>query len=218
MTTAVRDRLPHGGAAIHIGSIAADKGAGSYGAAKAGLASWNIALAAELGPRGITTNVVSPGYVAHTELLRDQRRDALIAATSTGRAATPDDIAGTVCFLASDAARQITGQVIAGQRRRAPDAVALRAPVVGAVKRAATVSQTRMAVERSVSSTAPGAPPRGDRHRIAGTREASSRITQGHAMASDTSSGPPLEDRTVITSAAIAVEEARRWDTKGRWR
>jgi 3-oxoacyl-[acyl-carrier protein] reductase len=38
---------------------------------------------------------------------------ALIAATSTGRAGTPDDIAGTVRFLASDAARQITGQVIA---------------------------------------------------------------------------------------------------------
>ena len=52
MTAAVTDRLAEGGAVISIGSIAADKGAGAYGAAKAGLASWNIELAAELGPRG----------------------------------------------------------------------------------------------------------------------------------------------------------------------
>jgi 3-oxoacyl-[acyl-carrier protein] reductase len=102
---------------ISIGSIAADKGAGAYGAAKAGLASWNIELAAELGPRGVTANVIAPGYVADTEFFRDQltaqRRDALIAATNTGRASTPGDVAGAIAFLASPAARQITGQVLA---------------------------------------------------------------------------------------------------------
>ncbi|GLU47673.1 SDR family NAD(P)-dependent oxidoreductase [Nocardiopsis ansamitocini] len=117
MTTAVSDRLTGGGTVISIGSIAADKAAGSYGAAKAGLAAWNISLAAELGPRGITANVVSPGYIAGTEFFRDrltdQHRDALIFAASTGRAGTPEDVAGTVHFLASDTARQITGQVIA---------------------------------------------------------------------------------------------------------
>ncbi|MGA9310820.1 MAG: SDR family oxidoreductase, partial [Pseudonocardiaceae bacterium] len=105
------------GAVISISSIAADKGAGAYGAAKAGLASWNIDLARELGPRGVTANVLSPGYIAETEFFRDQltdqRRDALIAATFTGRAGTPDDVAGAVAFLASSAARQITGQVLA---------------------------------------------------------------------------------------------------------
>lgn len=117
MTTAVQDRLTTGGTVINIGSIAADKGAGAYGAAKAGLASWNVGLAAELGPRGATANVVAPGYIAGTEFFRDaltdQRREALIAATSTGRPGTPDDIAEAVHFLASPAARQITGQVIA---------------------------------------------------------------------------------------------------------
>lgn len=68
----------------------------------------------------MTANVVSPGYIADTEFFRDQltdqRRDALIAGTHTGRPGTPgtpDDVAGAVAFLASFAARQITGQVLA---------------------------------------------------------------------------------------------------------
>ncbi|HEX4222195.1 MAG TPA: SDR family oxidoreductase [Pseudonocardiaceae bacterium] len=115
-THALADRLNAGGAVVHIGSIAADKGAGAYGAAKAGLASWNVGLAAELGPRGITANVVSAGYIEETEFFRDRlteaRRTRLVADTDTGRPGTVDDITGTVHFLASSAARQITGQVL----------------------------------------------------------------------------------------------------------
>jgi 3-oxoacyl-[acyl-carrier protein] reductase len=115
-THAVDDRLAEGGAVVHLGSIAADKGAGSYGAAKAALASWNVDLAGTLGPRGITSNVVSPGYVGDTEFFRGRltggRRDTLIGQTNTGRAGKPEDIAGVVYFLASAAARHVTGQVI----------------------------------------------------------------------------------------------------------
>jgi 3-oxoacyl-[acyl-carrier protein] reductase len=115
-TRALDDRLAPGGAIVHIGSIAADKGAGSYGAAKAGLASWNIGLARELGSRDITTNVLAAGYVQETEFFRDRltdrRRETLIADTSVKRPGTVDDIAETVYFLASAGARHITGQVL----------------------------------------------------------------------------------------------------------
>ncbi|WP_194837238.1 SDR family NAD(P)-dependent oxidoreductase [Nocardia sp. XZ_19_369] len=117
MTSALRDRLTNPGAVVNIGSIAADKGAGAYGAAKAGLASWNTQLSAELGPLGITANVVSPGYISDTEFFRDkltdERRASLIAATHTRRPGVPDDIAAAVHYLASPAARQVTGQVLA---------------------------------------------------------------------------------------------------------
>jgi 3-oxoacyl-[acyl-carrier protein] reductase len=116
VTTALSPRLVDGGAVINIGSIAADRGAESYGAAKAALATWNLSLAAELGPRGITANVVSPGFVAETEFFRDrladERRERLVRETSTGRAGTPDDVAATIHFLASPGARHITRQVL----------------------------------------------------------------------------------------------------------
>ena len=116
VTAAVADRLADGGAVVSLGSIAAERGAESYGAAKAALATWNLSRAAELGERGITANVVSPGYVGDTEFFRgslaDERRTRLIGETAVGRPGTPEDVAATIHFLASPGARHITGQVV----------------------------------------------------------------------------------------------------------
>jgi 3-oxoacyl-[acyl-carrier protein] reductase len=113
-TTALAPRLTT--AAIHLGSIAGTRGGGSYGAAKAALATWSLDLAAELGPRGITSNVVAPGYTAETEFFQDQlsdeRRQWLVESTMTGRAGTPYDVAAVIHFLASPGARHLTGQVL----------------------------------------------------------------------------------------------------------
>ncbi|MEV5961205.1 SDR family oxidoreductase [Kribbella sp. NPDC051952] len=113
-TTALAPRLTT--AVVHLGSIAGARGPGSYGASKAGLALWNQDLAAELGPRGITSNVVAPGFTAETEFfqgrLTPQRRETLLAATMTKREGQVEDIAETIYFLASPAARHLTGQVL----------------------------------------------------------------------------------------------------------
>jgi len=115
-TQAVADLMPPGGSVISIGSIGAERGAGSYGAAKAALAAWNLGVSAELGPRGVTANVISAGYIEGTDFFRDRltsaRRESLVAATHDRRPGRPQDIAETVLFLASPGARHITGQTI----------------------------------------------------------------------------------------------------------
>lgn len=113
-TTALKSRLTT--AVIHLGSIAGARGPGSYGASKAALATWNLDVAAELGPRGITSNVVAPGFTADTEFfqgqLSDERRAQLLEATMTKREGTVTDIVETIHFLASPGARHLTGQVL----------------------------------------------------------------------------------------------------------
>lgn len=115
-TTAVLDKLRPGGTVINVGSIGAEYAGSGYGAAKAALHAWTAGLSADIGPRGLTANLISPGYIEDTDFFRgrltDQRRETLIAATHTGRAGNPDDIAATVEFLASEGARHITGQTI----------------------------------------------------------------------------------------------------------
>jgi NAD(P)-dependent dehydrogenase (short-subunit alcohol dehydrogenase family) len=116
LTAALAPRLADGGRVVTLGSIAARTGAGSYGAAKAAIEAWNIDVARELGPRGITANVVSPGLTVDTEFFRGRltgdRTARLVAATATGRAGTPDDVAALIDFLAGPDAGHITGQVL----------------------------------------------------------------------------------------------------------
>jgi len=115
-TTAVFGKLRAGGTVINVGSIGAEYASTSYGAAKAALAAWTAGLSEEAGPRGLTANLISPGYIAGTDFfqgrLTEQRRKALIAATHDGRAGEPADIAETAYFLASPGARHITGQTV----------------------------------------------------------------------------------------------------------
>ncbi|MGW7255070.1 SDR family oxidoreductase [Streptomyces sp. NPDC054834] len=103
-------------AACRIGSIGAERRGGSYGAAKAALAAWNASLSGELGPLGVTCNVISAGYIVGTDFFRggttDERHSALVAETHDKSPGTVDDIAATAHFLASPGPRHITGQTI----------------------------------------------------------------------------------------------------------
>ncbi|MBX6765604.1 MAG: SDR family oxidoreductase [Actinomadura rubrobrunea] len=117
-TEAFRDLLNPSGRIVFISSIAAFRGSNgtSYGSMKAALHPYAFDLAAALGPRGITVNVVAPGYIEDTEFFRDtmddERRAMLIAQTHTGRAGTPQDVAETVHWLASPGAGHVTAQII----------------------------------------------------------------------------------------------------------
>ena len=86
----------------------------NYAASKAGLVGVARSLARELGSRGITANVVTPGFVDTdmTAALSEERRAEITGAVPLGRYASPAEVAGTVVFLASDAAAYITGAVI----------------------------------------------------------------------------------------------------------
>jgi 3-oxoacyl-[acyl-carrier protein] reductase len=116
VTTALSPWLTDDARVVTIGSIAARNGAGSYGAAKAAIEGWTASLASELGPRGITANVVSPGLVLDTEFFRGRLTEEgiaqRVAQTRDGRPGEPADVAATVRFLASPEARHITGQVV----------------------------------------------------------------------------------------------------------
>jgi len=105
------------GRIIFISSVVGHLGAPgqvNYAASKAGLVGMARSIARELGTRNITANVVAPGYVETdmTAVLSDEVKAGYLKQIPAGRFATPDEVAGAVTWLASDAAGYVTGAVI----------------------------------------------------------------------------------------------------------
>ena len=106
------------GRIINISSVvgqAGSAGQANYAASKAALIGLSKSLAQEMGSRGITVNVVAPGYIATdmTKDLPEERRQKILAGIPLGRIGTVEDVAAAVRFLASEEAGYITGQVLA---------------------------------------------------------------------------------------------------------
>ena len=105
------------GRIISIGSVsglAGNPGQANYAASKAAIVGFTKSIAKEVGSRGITANVVAPGFIESdmTAALGESALEAAIGATAIGRLGRPDDIAGAVGYLAGDEAGFVTGQVI----------------------------------------------------------------------------------------------------------
>ncbi|GAN53759.1 3-oxoacyl-[acyl-carrier-protein] reductase [Tanticharoenia sakaeratensis] len=97
-----------------IVGVTGNAGQANYAAAKAGMIGMSKSLAQEAGSRGVTVNVVAPGFVqtAMTDVLADAQREKLLGSIPLGRMGTPEDIAGAVVYLASDAAAWVTGATL----------------------------------------------------------------------------------------------------------
>lgn len=96
-----------------IGSTG-NPGQANYAAAKAGIVGFSKSLAREIGSRGVTVNVVAPGFIDTdmTRALPEEMRGALIKQIPLNQLGAPEDIANAVSFLASENARYITGETI----------------------------------------------------------------------------------------------------------
>ena len=94
--------------------VTGNPGQANYAAAKAGIIAFSKSLAREIGSRGITVNVVAPGFIDTdmTRALGEEQRKALEGQIALGRLGRPEDIAQAVLFLASPAASYITGETL----------------------------------------------------------------------------------------------------------
>ncbi|CEE31156.1 3-oxoacyl-ACP reductase FabG [Xanthomonas citri] len=105
------------GRIINIASVVGvtgNPGQTNYAAAKAGIIAFSKSLAKEIGSRGVTVNVVAPGFIDTdmTKALPDEARTALLQQIALGHLVEPEDIANAVAFLAGPTARYITGETL----------------------------------------------------------------------------------------------------------
>jgi len=105
------------GRIINISSVIGamgNPGQANYAAAKAGIVGFSKSLAREVGSRGITVNVVAPGFIQTdmTNAMPEEQRDRLAAQIPLQRLGTVDDVAGVVLFLASRAGAYVTGETV----------------------------------------------------------------------------------------------------------
>jgi 3-oxoacyl-[acyl-carrier protein] reductase len=105
------------GRIISIASViglTGNPGQANYAAAKAGIIAFSKSLAREIGSRGITVNVVAPGFIDTdmTRALPEESKQALLSQIALGRLGEARDIAQAVAFLASPAAAYITGETL----------------------------------------------------------------------------------------------------------
>ncbi|WP_218309596.1 3-oxoacyl-ACP reductase FabG [Alteromonas antoniana] len=105
------------GRIVNVGSVvgsAGNAGQANYAAAKAGVIGFSKSMAREVASRGITINVVAPGFIDTdmTKALTDDQREAIFKDIPANRLGQPEEIASTVAFLVSDGAAYITGETI----------------------------------------------------------------------------------------------------------
>jgi 3-oxoacyl-[acyl-carrier protein] reductase len=105
------------GSIVNISSVVGlrgNPGQTNYSASKAGIIGLTKALARELGSRGVRANVIAPGYIHSrlTDEISEDMRALMLENTPLGRLGEPEDVAGAVRFLCSDAAAYITGEVL----------------------------------------------------------------------------------------------------------